>query len=471
MDLPIEQFTNSQWVSERLQRAGLSSEAVAAKAGLFVRCATTLIQRGEDPRQPATAWFVPGRIEVLGKHTDYAGGRSVVAALERGFCCVASPHDDPNVRLYDVRCDEEIGFAISPALVPDNQGWSNYAMTVARRLARNFPGAHRGSAIALTSDLPPAAGMSSSSALMVAIFLLLADINDIWRRPEFLQYIGNSEDLAEYLGTVENGQTFRGLQGDRGVGTFGGSEDHTAILCSRPGHLAQYSYCPVRLERHIKLPEDLLFVIGSSGVVAEKTGAARAKYNRISQLVSQLTDLWQTSEGGDQKNLGEILESPPSKYDHLCRVVRAAALPTDTVDRLLERLQHFREESCAIIAAIPDDLQSEENRRQFGELVEYSQQLGATLLHNQVVETVFLAESARKLGALAASAFGAGFGGSVWALVPKSIADSFMTSWCKRYRAEHPIAAEQSAFFTSGAAPAALRLGDPPSTLQSGDQR
>ncbi len=343
MDLPIERFTNSQWVSERLRRAGLSSEAVETKAELFVRCATTLIQRGEDPGQPATAWFVPGRIEILGKHTDYGGGRSIVAALERGFCCVASPHDDPNVRLHDVRCDEEVGFAISPALVPDNQGWSNYAMTAARRLARNFPAAHRGSAIALASDLPPAAGMSSSSALMVAIFLLLADVNDIWRRPEFLQCIGNLEDLAEYLGTVENGQTFRGLQGDRGVGTFGGSEDHTAVLCSLPGRLAQYSYCPVRLERHIAVPDDLLFVIGSSGVIAEKTGAARTKYNRISQLVSQLTDLWQESELGEQRYLGEILQS--SQDDRLCQVVRAAGLATDTVDQLLERLRHFREES------------------------------------------------------------------------------------------------------------------------------
>jgi galactokinase len=471
MDLPVEQFSNRQWVWGRLQRAGLSSEAVEAKAEWFVRCATALIQRGEDPHQPATAWFVPGRIEVLGKHTDYAGGRSVVAALERGFCCVALAKDDPHIRLYDVRRDEEIGFAMNPALVPDEQGWSNYAMTAARRLARNFSGANRGSTMALASDLPAAAGMSSSSALIVAVFLLLADINDIWRRPEFLQYIGNSEDLAEYLGTVENGQTFRGLHGDRGVGTFGGSEDHTAILCSRPGRLAQYSYCPVRLERYITLPEDLLFVIGTSGVIAEKTGAARAKYNRISQLVSQLTDLWQKSERGDQKYLGEILESPPSKYDRLCQVVRAAALPKDTVDRLLERLRHFREESCAIIAAIPDDLQSEENRRQFGELVEYSQQLGAALLHNQVLETVFLAESARKLGAVAASAFGAGFGGSVWALVPRSSADSFSTNWCERYRAKHPLVAEQSAFFTSRAGPAAFRLGDARSTLQSGDQR
>ena len=53
--------------------------------------------------------------------------------------------------------------------------WSNYPMTVVRRVARNFPDARRGCSMAFASDLPLAAGMSSSSALMVMTFLLLGE--------------------------------------------------------------------------------------------------------------------------------------------------------------------------------------------------------------------------------------------------------------------------------------------------------
>ena len=46
---------------------------------------------------------MPGRIEVFGKHTDYAGGRSLLAAVPRGFAVAASPRNDGRVRVMDVR--------------------------------------------------------------------------------------------------------------------------------------------------------------------------------------------------------------------------------------------------------------------------------------------------------------------------------------------------------------------------------
>ena len=64
------------------------------------------------------------------------------------------------------------------------------------------------------------------------------------------------------------------LGGDLGVGTLGGSQDHTAILCSRPGELRQYGFCPVRFERSVPFPAGHKLVIGVSGIAAEKTGAS-----------------------------------------------------------------------------------------------------------------------------------------------------------------------------------------------------
>jgi galactokinase len=60
---------------------------------------------------------------------------------------------------------------------------------------------------------------------------------------------------------------------------------------------------------------------------------------------------------------------------------------------------------------------------------------------------------------MAASAFGAGFGGSVWALVREADAGAFLADWARRYREAHPDEAARAAFFRTGAGPAALDLG------------
>ncbi|HCV22962.1 MAG TPA: hypothetical protein DGN59_05840, partial [Candidatus Latescibacteria bacterium] len=66
---------------------GLGKDHVDDKARRFAAASQTL-----GTSTPATlAFFVPGRIEVLGKHTDYCGGHSLVTAVECGFCVVARP--------------------------------------------------------------------------------------------------------------------------------------------------------------------------------------------------------------------------------------------------------------------------------------------------------------------------------------------------------------------------------------------
>ena len=61
-------------------------------------------------------------------------------------------------------------------------------------------------------------------------------------------------------------------------------------------------------------------------------------------------------------------------------------------------------------------------------------------------------------GAAAASAFGAGFGGSVWALIEKSQTEPFLAAWADAYRAKFPDDAEAALFFTTSAGPAALQV-------------
>ena len=449
-------LTNADDLALQLATTGLSLDASTIKARLFAKAASTLSITG-DAIGESLAFFVPGRIEVLGKHTDYPGGRTMVAAAENGFCMVALPRHDRQMTVIDAQSGQTVRFRIDAALSPHAGSWANYPMTVARRIAKNFPEACRGADIALVSDLPPAAGMSSSSALMIGIFLILAEVNQLPARDDYWHNIGNKTDLAGYLGTIENGQSFGTLAGDRGVGTFGGSEDHTAILCAEPNHINQYAYCPVEFEKLLPVPPGYVFAIGASGVVAEKTGAAREKYNAASQLVSALVDLWQRETGRDDANLAAALGSSPEAVRHLESLVKTADVGPFDRAALAARLEHFAIESGTIVPEAGDALAGGDLRA-FGRLVDRSQQGTEHLLGNQVPETVFLAASARRLGAAAASAFGAGFGGSVWALLETDRADDILTEWADEYRATFPQHAKLARFFLTGAGPAAFRV-------------
>jgi len=469
--LTLSDLVDEARVADRL--AASTAEAPAApqgelggKAQMFAGAARALIDGGVGPAKPARAFFIPGRVEVLGKHTDYCGGRSLVAAVSQGFCLIAVAGDGPSVRAIDAGRDETVEFEIDPELKPQLGHWSNYPMTVARRLARNFPGPLRGGAIGFASDLPPDAGLASSSAMIVAFYLALAAINDLADTQEYRRNIDSVESLAGYLGTVENGQSFRSLAGDRGVGTFGGSQDHTAILCCRSGQLRQYSYSPVRFEREIPLPPGLVFVIAASGVQAAKTGQARLKYNRASALASAGAKAWRQATGRSEPHFAAIIAGGPDAADRMRQILRDQGISPPrghgddgqaenfAAPELLERFDQFLAESEQIVPNAGDALAAED----LGTLrqeVRRSQQLTDEMLHNQVPETIFLARSADELGA-AASAFGAGFGGSVWALVAAADAEAFRREWSDGYMRAYP--SRNARFFFTEPGPAAMEM-------------
>ncbi len=439
-------------LADAFQAAGLCPREAQRKAVLAVDCVGSL------PRRPIQQLFyVPGRIEVLGKHTDYAGGDSLVFAVEQGFCIAVAPRSDRHVRLCAASTGETIGCDLDADFVPTQGHWANYPMTVARRVARNFPDATRGAEVAFASDLPPAAGMSSSSALVIGVFLAIAEVNRLWESSAWKDNLQNVLDLASYLATVENGQSFRALKGDRGVGTFGGSEDHTAILTSQPGHILWYAYQPVRFRRAIPIPDGLIFCVAASGVSAEKTGKALEKYNAASRLASQLTQLWQQAIGKAEGSLAEILASDPDAKIRLARIVAELHFSPQEQESLRRRLEHFAKENCEILPQAVDALEKGD-LSEFGRWVDLSQQAAEELLGNQIPETSFLAKSARECGAIAASAFGAGFGGAVWALVPGERAGEFLARWAERYRAAFPHSSEAARFFSTHAGPATFGL-------------
>jgi galactokinase len=398
--------------------------------------------------------WIPGRIEFLGKHTDYAGGRSLLCPVDRGFRVTAEPRADDDVRVTDRKTGESVQCTIGPDIDRTRGHWANYVFTVVRRLARDFPDARRGAEIVFESDLPVAAGMSSSSALVVAVYMALAEVNDLRERAAYRANITTPEHLAEYIGCIEGGFAFRAFAGDEGVGTLSGCEDQTAMVCGRAGALVQYLFCPVRYESSYPVPPDHDFVIAASGVVAEKTASALEKYNALSRRASAAAEAWRRASGRADQTLGAAVAAT----DSLTIRDAISGTPIDgfSPSELVDRFDQFYGESEVIIPAVGRAL-SRGDLSAVGELVDQSQAGVERLLGNQIPETIELARSARELGAVAASAFGAGFGGSVWALTRSDDTPDFLRRWQEGYSRAFPAHRETARFFVTHAGRPASR--------------
>lgn len=435
----------------------MSDEAAIRYAGHFGTLANRLSESGVAPDVKAYGYWVPGRIEVMGKHTDYGGGLSLLAALERGFCMLAVAEPDegsglPGLTLMDCQRKKLLVIHREDNTMP-NPSWAVYPQTVLNRGCENFGNLKVGGRLAFRSDLPRASGMSSSSAFLIAIFMALRDLNGWDKTKAYVSTIKNNIDLADYLGHVENGQTYKTLAGEKGVGTFGGSQDHAAILCSKPNHVSKISFKPTQLQASIPIPDDLVFCLASSGVKASKAGGAREQYNDATRRAERVVAAWNAWNHQDAHSLAEVIRHPEFELEAFCKHLRLKSDGKSLTNRLLQ----FHAEVTQCIPDVQGALQANDHAL-LSKAVVRSQELAEIYLGNQVPETIYLADSARALGAVAASAFGAGFGGSVWALVEVEAHDRFIKAWRTRYEVAFPQHASRAAFFTDATGPAAFSI-------------
>jgi galactokinase len=404
-----------------LVERGLDASEEPLKAAMFDRVVGRFADHaGGDPDH---AWWVPGRLEVFGKHTDYAGGRTLICAVPRGFAVVARRRGDGELHVIDSKRGE--AFVLHQWDADTHAGWRHYVEVVARRFSRNFPGASLGAEIVLESDLPRASGMSSSSALVVAIACALARTGYLEAHPAWQANVRTPLDAASYFGCLENGMPFGTLEGDAGVGTHGGSEDHAAIVTGVSGALSAFRFVPMQRLDDVRVPVEWRFVLSPCGIAARKTGAEMHKYNRLSQGTRLLLDVWNGSEP-HADSLGAVAVSPDRviRLRQLIRGSRIAGWPAEALER---RLDHFLREDARIAEAVAAFRTFDATG--IGRLAQDSQADAENLLANQIPETIALARSARELGAFASCSFGAGFGGSVWALVDRSKAAGFADRW------------------------------------------
>lgn len=203
--------------------------------------------------------FAPGRVNLIGEHVDYHGLPVLPMALERGIRVDFTPRDDDRVVLRNEDASfGERSFPVRAELKPGPAGdWGNYLMAAATTVAREY-GVATGIQGTVASDLPAAAGLSSSAALVVAVARALLSAAD------------------RAVPTLELARAT--AEGERFVGTAGGGMDQAASLCGRRGHALHIRFDPLEVTP-VSLPVSWAVLIAHSGVSAEKSGAAREAYN------------------------------------------------------------------------------------------------------------------------------------------------------------------------------------------------
>lgn len=208
---------------------------------------------------PSLLVTVPGRVNLIGDHIDYAGLSVLPMAIQRRVHASVRPRTDRTIRVANVDpAFAPRAFDVAPDLPPGPAGdWGNYVQAAVVHLERRY-GALRGFDALFESTLPVAAGLSSSSAMVIA-----AAVSALAASGLTVPVLELAHELAE---------------AERYVGTRGGGMDQAICLGARAGCAARVDFDPLSLTP-VPVPAGWTFVVAASLERAEKAGAARAAYN------------------------------------------------------------------------------------------------------------------------------------------------------------------------------------------------
>lgn len=365
-------------------------------------------------RSPSHLSRAPGRVNLIGEHTDYNGLPVLPMALQREVRIALRPRDDGTIVLHNSAEEfPSVEFEIEPAIPPYVQGaWGNYVKAPANELARRFA-IWRGFDGALESDLPVASGLSSSSAVVNAVGLALAHVNEVHT---------GVRDLAGVMADAE-----------RYVGTEGGGMDQAISLGARDRCAAKITFDPLRL-RHVTVPDDWCFVVADTGKRAEKSKAAMAAYNlRRRECAEALREV-----AGHVATAG-ITAKLHTTYPELVAAVDPRTLVEAAEGvlkgNLLRRFRHVVTEAARVEEAV--DRMYAADTTGFGALMDASHASLRADFHVSSYELDELVAVAREGGAVGARLTGAGFGGCVVALADRwtvgGVLETLVAEYYERY--------------------------------------
>jgi len=204
----------------------------------------------------ATLYRAPGRVNLIGEHTDYNDGFVLPAAIDLATWVAAAPRDDRRVRIHAGNLDAAASFALDDPDPRPSRAWSDYPRGVALALER---AGHRlrGADLLLHGEVPIGAGLSSSASLEVATAWALLDL------------AGMTPDRGEVARLCQRAE-------NEFVGTRCGIMDQFASVHARAGH-ALLVDCRSLASRDVLLPPDVALLVCDSMVKHALAGGA---YNR-----------------------------------------------------------------------------------------------------------------------------------------------------------------------------------------------
>ncbi len=334
--------------------------------------------------------FAPGRVEILGNHTDYNAGVVLSAALQLGITATGRRLESNEIHLASAGIEGIEKISRSPGLQRTGK-WIDYPLGVAEMLAR--AGAETGGFEAhFESTLPSGAGLSSSAALEVATAVLLTRL---------YPFPLTRMDLAKLCRRAEN----------EFVGVNCGLLDQASSVFGEKDHLV-YLDCRSETVRAIPFPSHLGILIINSGVKHALTGG---EYNERRE---------QCFEAAKRMGVSALRDVTSAQLE-------AADLP----DLVKRRARHVVGENERVFEAI--DALKRGDEAILGRLMTASHRSSMENFENSIPELDLLVNLATKQkGCLGARLTGGGFGGAIVALVESEASESVLVEVKKSYESQ-----------------------------------
>ena len=262
---------------------GTDSDLVEERRGALLMVARAAAER-LGPERPVILCRAPGRVNLMGRHVDHRGGYVNVMAISREVVVAAAGRQDDLVTLQNVEgerfparqfrifdllgetswadwMDFLVSRTVQHVLLAAPGDWSHYVRAPLLRLQHECPDVRlQGMDCVVGGNIPMGAGLSSSSALVVAFAEAAVALN------------GLDVEMQDFVDLCGEGEWF--------VGSRGGSADHAAIRTSKVRYVSRLGFFPFRLEGEVPFPDDLQVVITHSGSKAVKSAGARDVFNQ-----------------------------------------------------------------------------------------------------------------------------------------------------------------------------------------------
>ncbi|MDQ1465535.1 MAG: galactokinase [Actinomycetota bacterium] len=334
--------------------------------------------RSRFNRSPAGVWSAPGRVNLIGEHTDYNGGYVLPFAIDLRTQAAVARRDDGRVSVLSVqRGGDPVEFAVEDLKPHANTGWAGYAVGVVWAL-RDKGFDVNGLDIVLDGRVPTGAGLSSSAAIECAVGLAALELSGIDLA---------LEDMARIAQYAENEY----------VGVPCGLMDQMAVSVCRADHALFFDVRDDVREHEPFAPHDdglAVLVINTRAQHAHAGGAYAERRKSCEAAAKQL-------------GVAYLRDIARSELD--------AALRTLDDDVLRRRARHIITENDRVLTTV--DLLRNGRLSEIGPLLTASHESLRDDFEVSAPELDTAVDAALASGALGARMTGGGFGGSAIALV------------------------------------------------------